>query len=342
MWLNLIKMLKKNIGIIMGDAAGIGPEIIIKSLTNSTILYNSCNFIVIGSFEIMQRMNNILGDPIEIVDINEASYFNNKKGKIIVIDCEVTKNKHFRWGVSSSINGKNSIAYILKGLDLAQKEILDGLVIAPLNKQAMHEGGCKYSDESVLMKNITKASWVNIVNKWNSLFRSTVVGHIRFRDILENLREDTIIKTTKYLRDTIKIFTLSEPRIGIASLNPHAGEGGGFGDEEKTIIEPVINKCKKLGYLVNGPYPADTIFHRALRGDLDGIVYLHHDQGNIAMKAAAFGKETIIYVGLPFCVTGPGHGTAYGHAGKGNADPHSFQLALEGCNEIITKQEKII
>jgi 4-hydroxythreonine-4-phosphate dehydrogenase len=325
------------IGIIMGDAAGIGPEIIIKTLADPR-LRAPCDPLVIGSAEIMFLMNDILGNPADLIIVDKITEKNSLPGKIKILNCEVDKNKNFKWAVSDEINGRNSIVYIEEGLKMASKGYIDGLVIAPLNKESMHKTGCTHPDESLLMQEIADVPLIKPVVKWNNIFRSTVVGHVRFKDILANLEKEKIIKTIEYLGKTIKLFMPSTPRIGVAALNPHAGEGGEFGDEEKMILTPTIKESnKKFNYIVSGPYPADTILRRAIKKQLDGIVYLYHDQGNIAMKAVAFGEGVLIYAGLPFCVTSPSHGTAYGRAGKGYADPKNFSNALKVCAEIAWK-----
>jgi 4-hydroxythreonine-4-phosphate dehydrogenase len=325
------------IGILMGDAGGIGPEIIIKTLTDPKFDM-SHEPIVIGSYEIMSLMNDILGNPAEIIMVDKTSEEKFSLGRIKVLNGEVEQNKNFKWGIPDGINGKNSIAYIKKGLAMATKGDLDGLVMAPLNKESMHMAGCAHPDEFSLMKEITGITILKGVVKWNNIFRCSVVGHVPFKDIISNLGKENIMKATEYLGKTIEQFIPSTPRIGVAGLNPHAGEGGAFGDEESTILTPAIEESnKKYNYLVSGPYPADTILNRAVRKQLDGIVYLYHDQGNIAMKAVAFGEGVLIYAGLPFCVTNPGHGTAYGRAGKGYADPKNFSKALEVCIEICQK-----
>lgn len=328
-----------NIGIIMGDAAGIGPEIIIKTLVDPK-LHMQCNPLIIGSYKIMSLMNDILRNPLELSIADKVAEQEYVSGQIKIFHCEVEKNRHFKWGVPDKINGKNSIAYITEGLRIASEGYVDGLVIAPLNKESMHKAGCTHPDEGSLMREIAGVPLIKLVVKWNDIFRCTVVGHIRFRDILANLNKEKIVETIEYLGKTIELFIPSSPRIGIAALNPHAGEGGEFGDEEKTILAPAIEESKKkFNYLVSGPFPADTVLLRAIRGQLDGVVYLYHDQGNIAMKAAAFGEGVIIYAGLPFCVTTPGHGTAYGRAGKGYADPKNFANALNVCIEIAQKMK---
>jgi len=328
----------KRIGIIMGDAAGIGPEIIIKTLTDKKMDLSNTKIVVIGSFNIMSLMNDILGRPAELIRTNENLTEKYECGKIQIFDYEVEKNNSFKWGVPDAINGKNTIEYIRKGIDLATNGNLDGIVFAPFNKESMHMAGSKHPDEFSLMKEITGIKTLKGVVKWNNIFRSSVVGHVAFKDIISNLNQQNIVTTVEYLGKTIESFLDSEIRIGVAGLNPHAGDGGAFGDEEEKILIPAIEECKiRFPYLMSGPFPADTVLVRAIRKQLDGIVYLYHDQGNIAMKSAAFGEGVLIYPGMPFCITNPGHGTAYGRAGKGYANYNNFAQSLQACIEICRK-----
>lgn len=328
---------KPRIGIVMGDAAGIGPEITIRSVTDPDI-GRMCDLIVIGGAGPMSLMHRILGCPAPLAIISSSEKAEWSPGAIRVLDCDLQENRSFRWGVADGINGKNSVAHIGEAVRLATRGLFDGFVIAPLNKEAMHLGGCEHADEGALLQEVARVSLVKIVVRWDRIFRCSVVGHVAFQKIVENLTQDRIVKTVEYLGNTIRQFVASTPRIGVAALNPHGGEGGAFGDEEGTILLPAIEEAKRFGFEISGPYPADTILRRAMDGKLDGIVYLYHDQGNIAMKAAAFGEGVLIYSGLPFPVTGPGHGTAYGRAGKGYADPKNLQEAIKACVEMALKK----
>jgi 4-hydroxythreonine-4-phosphate dehydrogenase len=151
--------------------------------------------------------------------------------------------------------------------------------------------------------------------------------------------KERIIPIIEKLSDTLKLLGMASPRIGVAGLNPHAGEGGAFGDEEIREIAPAVQSAQEMGIQVSGPHPADTIFVRAMKGEFQGVVFLYHDQGNIAMKVASLGKSVLVYSGLPFPCTGPTHGTAYDIAGKGEADSTSFQLATKLACELTNEGE---
>lgn len=321
----------------MGDAAGIGPEIALKTIMDPA-LDERVSLYILGSVDIMSKMNTILGNPVKIVSVAPSEIGGDNAeaaGRVAhVVDCDIASNPAFEWGTADSINGANTINAIRRTFDLHREGRLDGAVIGPLDKKAMKLGGSTFPDEMALMQSLTGSDLVKTVVKWNNIFRSGVVGHVRFRDILSNLTPPKIELTIRWLGNTMQQFGMREPRIGVAALNPHAGEGGEFGDEEMTILAPVIEKFAASELRVSGPYPADTILRRAINGQFEGIVFLYHDQGNIALKAASFGESVMIYGGLPLPVTGVGHGVAYGRAGQGRADHGNLLAAVNAVAEM--------
>lgn len=325
---------KPVIGIIMGDAAGIGPEIIIKALEKQELI-SLCSPLIIGSKKIMEQAAGTMHKEITFTALDYPGELTTEMTAVPVLDCEIEENMNFRWGVADSINGRNTVACLKKGVELAMKKEIDGMVIAPLNKEAMHKGGLDFPDEITFMAHLAETK-VSTVIKWDKIFRSTVVGHVPFRQIPKMLTKERIIPVIKNLSDTIKRLMIKSPHIGVAALNPHGGEDGRFGDEEIREIGPAVKAAQKAGIQVSGPFPADTIFIRAMKGQFDGIVFLYHDQGNIAMKSAAFGNGVLIYTGLSFPCTSVAHGTAYGKAGKGTADPINLEEAIKMTVEMIS------
>jgi 4-hydroxythreonine-4-phosphate dehydrogenase len=318
----------------MGDAAGIGPEITLKTLADAGV-YPRCIPLVLGSHEVLSLAGETIRSqqeivPVAVEELLPAGAPSTAPSVVHVLECTVERNADFQWGVADATNGRNCIAAIRKAVHLASQGILDGVVLAPLNKEAMHLAGSRHPDEFGLLAELAGVPRVKAVVKWGDFYRSTVVGHVAFRDILAGLTVDEILTTIEFLGTAIQRFGIVRPQIGVAALNPHAGEGGQFGDEEQTLLTPAIERARaRWPFELSGPYPADTIWHQAVGGPLDGIVYLYHDQGNIGMKAAAFGEATLIYAGLPICVTSPGHGTAYDIAGQGRADHGNLRSALE-------------
>ena len=323
------------IGLVMGDAAGIGPELILIALQKKAVAAAASHF-VIGSMEVMKRAARAIDKNIAFTRIESVGDMTSVGDRIAVLNAEEQVNPRLRWGVVDAVNGLNSVAYMKKAVALALEHEIDAVVIAPLNKEAMHAGGFQFPDESAFLGDLTK-TYVYGVPSWNNIFRLSVTAHIPLRQVADLVTKERIIPVIKRLSDTLNRMGISSPRIGVAALNPHAGEGGAFGDEEIKQIAPAIRSAQDMGIQVSGPHPADTIFVRAMKGQIHGVVFQYHDQGNIAMKTAAFGKSVLIYAGLPFPCTGTAHGTAYDIAGQAKADPTSFELALKMARQMFSR-----
>lgn len=330
-----------NIGLVMGDAAGIGPEIALKTVADKS-LDDRVSLYILGNVDIMMKMNDILGNPATVVPVAPSQVGEGEPdgGRSVarVVECDIDVNPDFKWGIADGVNGANTVNAIRRAFDYAGEGRLDGIVIGPLDKKALNLGGSKFADEAALMGDMTGSSTVKIIPKWNNIFRSSVVGHVRFSEIVANLTPDRIELSISRLGETMRDFGIENPRIGVAALNPHAGEGGEFGDEEKTILEPAIAKFAGGDLTVTGPFPCDTILTRAMRGEFEGIVFLYHDQGNLPLKAASFGESVLLYTGLPLPVTGVGHGVAYGRAGQGRADHINVLTAVNVAGEMAARR----
>ncbi|MDR0718624.1 MAG: 4-hydroxythreonine-4-phosphate dehydrogenase PdxA [Treponema sp.] len=238
-------------------------------------------------------------------------------------------------GEISAAGGKLSYDCIVKAVDLERSGIVDALIMAPITKQALHAAGLEFSSDFEIFADCYGVNRCTAVIKCENFFRSTVVGHYAFREITSRLTTDGIINTAHTLLDIMGRFLPKENcRIAVAALNPHAGEDGLFGDEEAVLITPAIKHLQAEGIKAQGPCPADTVFLKARNGEVEGIVYLYHDQGNIAMKAAFFGEAVLIYTGIPGHVFSVGHGSALDIAGKGKADPKNLILCIKTVLEM--------
>lgn len=327
---------KPRIGIIMGDAAGIGPEIIVKTLSDP-LIHIECEPYLLGSPHVIQAAVAMVGLDIPVTTLRESDGLAPcSPDAFKVLDCDIMKNDAFSWGTIDAVNGKNCVNAFRIGFEMVKAGLLDSLTFGPLNKESLHRGGMHHPDEAGMMKDFAQVPLVKSVVKWNQLFRCTVVGHVAFSQIIANLTQERVVLAIEHLGAVMHRYLPTNVRIGVASLNPHAGEGGDFGDEEERILKPAIEAGqRKFGYSISGPFPADTIILKALSNEIDGIVYLYHDQGNIAMKAIGFGEGVVIYTGLPIFVTTPGHGTAHNIAGKGIANAANFREALRVCIQLV-------
>jgi len=311
----------------LGDAAGIGPELIAKSLANP-MLMAICQPVVVGPAWLLDlgmktaQVNQAVTvcKPSEIDSVSE--------GSIPVVDlgwpCE-----YIPLGAVSASAGKLSLAMLQCAVEMAQAGIVDAVVKAPSNKEALKLGGNPFDTELPLVAGWLEETEFAEVNVVGDLFTSRVTSHVPLKDVASLLQPDRICETIQLLHRVLTQAGYKTPAIGVSALNPHAGEHGLFGDEESEVIAPGIALAQKAGIAVEGPLPADTIFVRARRGDFQGVVTMFHDQGLIAMKLLGFDRGVSVSGGLSIPIMTTSHGTAFDIAGQGLADPGAFQATVE-------------
>ena len=297
----------------MGDPSGIGPEITLRALASPRIR-GLADFIVVGDRFIIEKAARELG----------------LKFTASLIDIDNVPRKIFTYGKSDPAFGKASMQYIDKALYIIGNNDADSLVTAPINKSSINAArykGFEGHTEYLAEKTHAKSFAMMFVGK--ELKITLVTRHIALRDLPLRLSEANILSaielTDRYLR---RFFRLSTPRIGVAGLNPHAGEGGIFGREEELVIAPAIKKAAKHIKWITGPVSPDVIFNMALDGKFDAVVSMYHDQALIPFKLLYFDTGVNLTLGLPFIRTSPDHGTAFDIAGKGIADPSSMIEAI--------------
>jgi len=313
------------VGVLMGDPAGIGPEVALKSVADAAVL-EACRPLLIGSRALLEETVRRLGLELRLLpdQVGEAPA---GRGTVPLVDvaCDPAA---IPVGEVSAASGAAAAATIRAAFALAAAARVDALAMAPLTKESLAaaEG---YPSEFELFAALTNSEDVRAVVKWGNLLRTTVTEHMPFRYIVSRLTPGRIVTAAGQLVAMMRRLGMAQPRVAVAALNPHGGEGGLFGDEERTIITPAIEALAERGIVVRGPVPADTVFVRAMRGEFDGVIFLYHDQGNIAMKAVAFGEGVVIYAGLPYVVVTPGHGSALDIAAKGIANPGNMIEAIK-------------
>jgi len=318
---------RPRVAVIMGDATGIGPEIVAKSL-NTEETRRICMPAVIGDSRVMAEAIKLTKVPLKIVVRKSWGEVTGEPGLMEMFDLANLDPKEYKIGEVNGKVGKACLEYMDFALSQAMKGEAEAVVFAPLNKLAMSLGGSDFKDEHGYFARHTKAELYGEINALDPLFTSRVTSHIGFRDIAGRLTPDRIVNAVKLLHHTMSRAGIQKPKIGVAALNPHGGEKGLFGSEEDTIIKPAVEKARAEGMDVVGPYPADTIFVRARRGEFSGIVTMYHDQGQIATKLLGFDRGVTVAGGHPIVITTPAHGTAHDIAGKGIADIGAFQAAL--------------
>jgi len=320
---------KKVLALTMGDPAGIGPEVIIKALSRKSVR-ESCRFIIIGNEHILDATARQLKTGFNYEKIYDINDFLKGKVNIGVIHFEDERIKSIRPGKLSALAGRASVEYVEKGIELCMHKKADALVTGPINKEAIYAAGYDWAGHTELLATETGAKDVVMMLIGGNLKVALVTTHLALKDLFKVLTSEMILKTIKITAQGLKkYFGIKNPCIGVAALNPHAADGGRFGKEEIRIIEPAIKEARRARMRCTGPYPADTLFVKALEGDFDAVVAMYHDQGLIALKSHAFGKAVNITFGLPMIRTSVDHGTAFDIVGKGTANPGGMVSAIK-------------
>ncbi len=325
------------IGITMGDPAGIGPEIIVKSLIDDK-LYGNFALLVIGDSNCLEQeiiKNNLILD-INICSSIEDINLSNKN----IINCLNVGNKinNVKYGFNADIYGEASYQYICEAVDLALAGKIDAICTAPISKKALHMAGYNFPGHTELLAHLTNTKEVSLMLSTSKMNVIHVTAHIGLIDAIKKINSDLVFRTIERGRNITKQLTNKDPKIGVCAINPHAGEDGLFGnnEEEKKIL-PAINKALSLNWNVVGPLPTDSLFYQAGLKNYDLIVAMYHDQGHGPVKVMGIDEGINITVGLPLIRTSVDHGTAYDIAGKGVAKEINMKNAINKAFNLINK-----
>jgi len=325
------------VGITMGDPAGVGPEIILKSL-NTKEVYQQCRPIVIGDARILDRAQQFVNTNLEIItieDIGEAAY---EAGKVYCLDMNLVP-ADLPIGQVSAEAGHAAFEFLRKAIELANEAKIDAICTAPLNKEALHKGGHIYPGHTEILAELTNTNDFSMMLSAPNLKVIHVTTHVGIIDAVKMINPERVYKVIKLADETLKKAGYTNPKIAVCGINPHAGENGlfGYGEEEEKVI-PGVEKAALEGINVVGPLPADTLFFRTVRGDFDIVVAMYHDQGHGPVKVLGLDAGVNITVGLPIIRTSVDHGTAFDIAGKGIADEKSLQEAIRQAIELAPKR----
>ncbi|TCL37828.1 4-hydroxythreonine-4-phosphate dehydrogenase [Anaerospora hongkongensis] len=315
--------MKPVIGITLGDAAGVGPEIIAKALAEQEV-YDICRPVVIGDLGIMKRAVAIVGQDLTCRAIDDVLTGGQEFGQIDVIDLR-NLPADLPFAQVDPRAGKAAYTYVETAVNLALAGKIAAIATAPLNKDAMNQGGCHFPGHTEILAHLSNTKNYAMMLTGGSLRVIHVSTHLALRQACEKVKKERVLKVIELADQAMKKIGIKEPRIAVAGLNPHSGEGGLFGTEEIEEIIPAIECAKALGLQVTGPVAPDTVFYRAaVKKDFDIVVVMYHDQGHIPLKVLGFEEGVNITVGLPFIRTSVDHGTAFDIAGKGIANHMSM------------------
>jgi len=324
------------IAITMGDAAGIGPEIVMKAL-GAPAVRALCNPLVIGDAARLRRAGELVASNLEVVSLGDAREARYSPDKVECIDLKLIP-ADLPFGKTSAIAGEAAYRYIERAVRIVEQGVAQAICTAPLSKEALHAAGHKYPGHTELLAALTHTPEVSMMLVAPKLRVIHVTTHIGLLDAIERIDAALVERVIGRAHATLVQAGITNPRIGVCGINPHAGENGLFGRGEEAVkIVPAVEASRARGWNVTGPLPADTLFFLAARGDYDIVVAMYHDQGHGPIKVLGLESGVNITVGLPVVRTSVDHGTAFDIAGKGIADERSLIEALRQAAELARR-----
>ena len=317
------------IAITMGDPTGVGPEIIVKALSHKRT-FRFCRPLVLGDGNIMARAIKLLKAALKINEIEHVEEGTYEHGTLNLINLSDINVDDAYYGMPTESCGKAMVSYIEKAVRLVLDDRIDAITTAPISKKALSDAGYSYPGHTELLAELTGSQEYLMMLAGERLKVTLVTIHCGLKEIFSLLTTEKILAAIKITQNALtKFFGEKKPKIAVAALNPHAGEGGLFGKEEEGIILPAVREAQRLGIAVEGPMPPDTLFYHAAQGTYSAVVSMYHDQGLIPLKLLHFEDAVNITLGLPIIRTSVDHGTAYDIAGTGKANPSSLLNALK-------------
>ncbi|MBS7651039.1 4-hydroxythreonine-4-phosphate dehydrogenase PdxA, partial [Candidatus Bathyarchaeota archaeon] len=284
------------IGITMGDAAGIGPEIIDKALSKEEF-YRIARPLVIGDAAVLADALKVAKVNVKIRPVNSSSSAKFEIGTIDVIDLKNINLSELKMGQVQAMAGKAAVEYVKKAVEMALKGEIDAIVTAPLNKEAMNLAGYDYAGHTEILADLTRTENYAMMLVAGKLRVVHVTTHMSMLQACASIKKERVLTTIRLTYEAVQRLGIPNPKIAVAGLNPHAGEGGLFGDEELKEISPAIEEARRMGIAAIGPMPPDTVFLRASRGEYDAVVAMYHDQGHIPVKMLGFESGVNVTVG---------------------------------------------
>ena len=322
--------MKPRIAIIHGEPAGIGPELIGKLLAEPDV-QQKADIILVGDrhvFEMGMDQAKTEWAIKELVENDQPHWGNDDAYPLLSMS--TIDEKNVRVAEISEAGGMASLRNLDRALDLTASDGADAVLFGPFNKASLHLAGMEEEDEHrYIARYLDFSGYHSEINMLDELITTRVTSHIALRNVADAIDIDGVVSAIKLANDTLISAGTTRPRIGVAALNPHAGDDGNFGTEEIDILAPAIEKARGLQIDVDGPWPSDTVFLRGRDGKLDAVVTMYHDQGQIAMKMMGFDRGVTIAAGLPVPVATPAHGTAFDIAGKGVANLNATRKAFD-------------
>jgi 4-hydroxythreonine-4-phosphate dehydrogenase len=316
------------IALTLGDPAGTGPELILKALAQPEVRALA-RMLVVGDAAVLDRAQSFTGTRLRLnaVATPEAAAFS--ADTLDVLDLKNVDLPRLVIGQAQPMAGHAAYEYVKTAAELALAGRVGGIVTSAINKAALNAAGHHFDGHTGLLAEVCRSPGATMMLVADRLRVSHVSTHVSLRQAIERVRPERILTVLQLTHAAVQGLGLAQPKLAVAGLNPHAGEGGLFGDEEEKFIKPAIEQARALGLDVSGPWPGDTVFFRAAQGEFDGTVAMYHDQGHVAAKMLGIWRGVNVTLGLPIIRTSVEHGTDFANAGTGRGDPRSLIEALK-------------
>ena len=320
-------MEKPIIAVTMGDPAGIGPEIVAKSIADKAT-YDVARCIVIGDKKVMEKAIKIVGADLKVNVVDSPADGDYSYGVLNMIDLDNIDMSRFEYGKINAMCGQAAFDYIKKSIEITMDKQADAVATTPINKESLHAAEVDFIGHTEIFGALTGTDDPLTMFETNGLRVFFLTRHKSLRDMLDDIKKDRIIDYVERCTDALRRLGVKEGTMAVAGLNPHSGEHGLFGWEEVKEIAPAVEELRERGFNVAGPVPADSVFHQAAQGRFNSVLSLYHDQGHIATKTLDFDRTISITNGMPIIRTSVDHGTAFDIAGKGIAGAVSMEEAI--------------
>ena len=320
-------MEKPIIAVTMGDPAGIGPEIVAKSIADKAT-FDVARCIVIGDKKVMEKAVEIVGADLKVNVVESPADGDYSYGVLNMIDLDNIDMSRFEYGKINAMCGQAAFDYIKKSIEITMDMQADAVATTPINKESLHAAEVDFIGHTEIFGALTGTADPLTMFETNGLRVFFLTRHKSLRDMLDDIKKDRIIDYVERCTDALRRLGVKKGTMAVAGLNPHSGEHGLFGWEEVKEIAPAVEELKERGFNVAGPVPADSVFHQAAQGRFNSVLSLYHDQGHIATKTLDFDRTISITNGMPILRTSVDHGTAFDIAGKGIAGAVSMEEAI--------------
>lgn len=320
-------MEKPIIAVTMGDPAGIGPEIVAKSIADKAT-FDVARCIVIGDKKVMEKAIEIVGADLKVNVVDSPADGDYSYGVLNMIDLDNIDMSRFEYGKINAMCGQAAFDYIKKSIEITMDKQADAVATTPINKESLHAAEVDFIGHTEIFGALTGTADPLTMFETNGLRVFFLTRHKSLRNMLDDIKKDRIIDYVERCTDALRRLGVKEGTMAVAGLNPHSGEHGLFGWEEVKEIAPAVEELKERGFNVAGPVPADSVFHQAAQGRFNSVLSLYHDQGHIATKTLDFDRTISITNGMPILRTSVDHGTAFDIAGKGIAGAVSMEEAI--------------